>query len=170
MQVFLELLQHPTRFFERLKTMPVQWLAPAFWLFVLFVLTSAVPLLVGQLEQQQLLASLIFSGVVLLVLVGSAVLLSNGTRVLEIMGYGLLPFIVSMALMGGLWFLGDFGRAVGSVLVLVALVLSLRRIFIGLSILGSTSIAWRTILLAPTLTFLFMALPFGLLMRWIGLA
>jgi hypothetical protein len=167
---FLEILQQPNAFFSRLKAAPVQWVMPVFWLFMLFVLTSAVPLLVGVLAQQDLLASLIFNGFGLVVLVVLALLLSNGARVLEVLGYGLLPFVLAVAAMGGLWFLGEFGRTVGSVLTFVALVLSVRRIFIGLSIMANTSVAWRTVLLAPMLTFLFMALPFGLLLRWLGLA
>ncbi|MFN3266621.1 MAG: hypothetical protein ACK41E_07255 [Deinococcales bacterium] len=170
MQVFLEILQHPTAFFSRLKTTPVHWQAPALWLFVLFVLTTAVPLMVGVLQPRDLLASLIFNGVSLVVLLLVALLLARGTRVLEVVGYGLLPFILAVALMGGLWFLGEIGRNVGSVLTFAALILSLRRIFIGLSVVANPSIAWRTIILAPLLTFLFMAVPFGLVIRWIGLA
>jgi hypothetical protein len=167
---FLEILQQPDAFFSRLKTAPVHWAMPVFWLFVLFVLTSAVPLLVGVLAQQDLLASLIFNGVGLVVLVLVALLLSGGARVLEVLGYGLLPFVLAVAAMGGLWFLGEFGRTVGSVLTFAALVLSLRRIFVGLQIMANTGVAWRTMLLAPLLTFVFMALPFGLLLRWLGLA
>jgi hypothetical protein len=169
-QAFLEILQQPDAFFLRLKTRPVQWAMPVLWLFVLFILTSAVPLLVGVLEQKDLLASLIFNGVGLVVLVLVALLLANGARVLEVLGFGLLPFVLAIALMGGLWFLGEFGRTAGSVLTFAALVLSLRRIFIGLCVFANSSVAWRTIILAPLLTFLFMALPFGLLLRWLGLA
>jgi hypothetical protein len=167
---FLEILQQPNAFFSRLKAAPVHWAMPVFWLFVLFILTSAVPLLVGVLAQQDLLASLIFNGVGLVVLVLLALLFSNGARVLEVLGYGLLPFVLAVAAMGGLWFLGEFGRTIGSVLTFAALVLSVRRVFIGLEIMANTKVAWRTLVLAPMLTFLFMALPFGLLMRWLGLA
>jgi hypothetical protein len=167
---FLEILQQPSVFFSRLKTEPVQWALPVLWLFLLFVLTTAVPFLVGVLKQQDLLASLIFNGVGLMLLVLTALVLSGGARVLEVLGYGILPFILAIALMGGLWFLGEFGRTLGSVLVFTALVLSLRRVFIGLTIFTNSSIAWRTIILAPFLSFVFMGLPFGLLMRWLGLA
>lgn len=167
----LSLLQNPQTFFERLKTNPVQLALPCFLLFLLWLLSSFIPLQLGVLEQKDLLASLIFNVFTLLILLVSGLLLAGGARILEVLGFSLVPLLITMSLMTGLWFLGDLARAFGSVLTLLALGLVFRSVLIGLTVMTQNpALAWRTVLLAPLLTFGFMAVPFGLLVRWLGLA
>jgi hypothetical protein len=167
----LELLRQPQVFFSRLKAEPVQLVLPCLLLFVVFMLSSFVPLLLGVLAEQDLLASIIFNAVALLVLLGCAALIAGGSRVLEVLGFSVLPLLLAMFLMSGLWFLGDVVKGLGSVLTLLALLFSFRLAWIGVLVMTqSQSVAWRTVLLAPLMTFLFMAVPFGLLVRLLGLA
>lgn len=167
----LEVVTNPQGFFTRLKQKPVQWAVPILMLFAIWVVSNLVPVLVGELTQPNLLASLIFTATAGLGLIVCAVLLAGGARVLEVLGFAVAPLLLAMLLMSGLWFLGDIGKGIGSVIILIALILAVRSVFIGLSIMTQNpSATWRTILLAPVFTFFFMAIPFGLLLRWAGLA
>jgi hypothetical protein len=166
-----EVLKQPQIFFTHLKSQSFQWAMPSLLLFVFFVLSSFIPLLLGVLNQQDLLASLIFNSVGLLIFMLCAWGLSGTIRILELIGFSLIPVLLVMLFMVGLWFLGDLARGLGSLFMLLALFFSSRAVLIGVSIMTQNSaIAWRTVLLAPLLTFLFMAVPFGLLMRVLGLA
>lgn len=168
---FFEVLKQPSNFFEHLKSQNFQWAMPSLLLFVFFLLGSFIPLLLGVLSQPDLLASLIFNSVGLLIFVFCAWGLSGTFRILEILGFSLIPVLLVMLLMAGLWFLGDFARGLGSMLMLLALFFSSRAVLVGVSVMTQNpATAWRTVLLAPLLTFLFMAVPFGLLMRLLGLA
>lgn len=171
MEFVLSLVQNPRVFFERLKLNPVQWAVPCLLLFLLWLLSSFIPLLVGELPQKDLLASLIFNGFALLILLVCGLLLAGGARILEVLGFSVLPLLTAMSLIGGLWFFGDLARGLGSLLTLLALGLAFRSVLIGLTVMTQNpAMAWRTVLLAPLLTFGFMAVPFGLLVRWLGLA
>ena len=164
-------VKQPQIFFERLKSQNIQWVVPSLLLFLFFVLSSLIPLLLGVLNQQDLLASLIFNGVGLIVFWLCTWGLSGTIRILELLGFSLLPVLFTMLLMIGLWFLGDLARNLGSGLMLLALLFSFRSVLIGVSVMTQNhSNAWRTVLLAPLITFLFMAVPFGLLIRLLGLA
>ena len=167
----LSLLQTPRAFFERLKLGAVQLALPCFLLFLLWLLSSCIPLLVGQLPQKDLLASFIFNGFTLVVLFIFGLLLVGGARILEVLGFSVLPLLLAMTLMSGLWFLGDVARGLGSLLILLTLGLAFRSVLIGLVVMTQNPAkAWRTVILAPLLAFGFMAVPFGLLVRWLGLA
>ncbi len=166
-----EVLRQPQIFFERLKSQNMQWAMPSFLLFLFFILSSFIPLLLGVLTEKDLLASLIFNSIGLVVFLLCAWGLSGTMRILEVLGFSLIAVLLAMLLMSGLWFLGDLARGLGSVLILVALLFSSRAVWIGVSVMTQNpATAWRTVLFAPLLTFLFMAVPFGLLVRLLGLA
>jgi hypothetical protein len=169
--MFLLVLKQPRVFFERLKSQTRQAAIPSLFLFMLFILSSFIPLLLGVLNEQDLLASLIFNGVGLIVFLLSGWGVSGTIRSLEILGFSLMPVLLAMLLMTGLWFFGDFAKGLGSVLMLLALLFSARAVFVGVLVLTQNpTTAWRTVVLAPLITFLFMAVPFGVLLRLLGLA
>ncbi len=166
----LELLRNPHGFFMRLRLGAVQWVVPIGLLLMVWVLGSVIPLLLGELLQKDLLASFIVTGVAWLVLGFAAFFLGGTPRVLEVLGFSVIPSLLAMVLMGGLWFLGNAARGFGSVLILIALFLTVRSVFIGLLVMTqSPLLTWRVLLISPLLTFFFMAVPFGLLVRWLGL-
>jgi hypothetical protein len=170
MGLVLELLRSPHGFFVRLRLGAVQWVVPIGLLLMVWVLGSAIPLLLGELLQKDLLASLLVTGIAWLILVFTAFFLGGTTRILEVLGFSVLPLLLAMVLMGVLWFLGDLARGIGSALTLVALFLTIRSVFIGLLVMTqSPLLTWRILLISPLLTFFFMAVPFGLLVRWLGL-
>lgn len=166
-----EVLKQPQVFFERLKSQNFQWAMPSLLLFLFFVLSSFIPLLLEVLNEQDLLASFIFNSVGLIIFVLFAWGLSGTFRILEVLGFAVVSLLLAMLLMTGLWFLGDFAKGLGSILMLLALLFSSRAVLVGVSVMTQNpASAWRTVLLAPLLTFLFMAVPFGLLVRLLGLA
>lgn len=168
---WLEVLLQPKAFFVQLRTEPPKWFIPCLMLFLAFVLATFIPLVLGELTEPNLLAQLLTNAVGWLVFLGFSVLFSGQVRTLEVLGFAILPVLVAMVLTAALWFFGDAARAFTSVLMLLALFLFCRISLIGITVLtGQSGAAWRAVLLAPLLTFLLMALPFGLLIRWLGLA
>ncbi len=168
---WLEVLLQPKAFFVHLKSEPPKWLLPCLMLFLAFVLATFIPLVLGELTEPNLLAQLLTNAIAWLVFLGFSVLFSGQLRTLEVLGFAIMPVLLAMILTAALWFFGDAARTVTSILMLLTFFLGCRLSLIGITILtGQSGAAWRTVLLAPLLTFLIMALPFGLLVRWLGLA
>ncbi len=168
---FTQLLRAPYDFFRQLQLESAQLPIPLAALGCMWLLSNVIPLIVGQLEQRSLLASLIYTGFGVLVFMGTTFLLAPKVRVLEVLGWTVLPLLLGMLLVLAFWFLGSLARNIASVLMLSALWLTWHRLWIGLYVLsGSSVVAWRTVLILPIVTIVMVGIVFGLLVRWLGLA
>jgi hypothetical protein len=165
----LEVLSNPNGFFEKLKDHSKGVFIPIGVLFLVFAVSNVVPAVLGALQQQNLLASLILGAIFLASLIGFGALLAP--RALEIIGYSFVPLLLGMLIFLPLAWLGTVGQNIGTGFVLGALVLTIQRAFIGVRTLsGSSGTAWRAVLIAPIAALLFTGLVPGLLFRWLGLA